>query len=364
MKKKLFLTLIPLAALSLFLAACGSSVAAGSWPGITYDETRSLVYVAYNQSVHALQIENGLERWKFPVEPQGGFATYAAPQLTEDGQLIIGGYNNTLYSLNPENGALNWPFAEAGNRYIGSALAIGELIFAPNADQRLYILDGQGNLVNTFPTQDPQWGQPASDGSSVYLTSMDHFLYALDAQSGEELWKLDLEATIVGSPALGADGMLYIGTLDHTLFAVDAQSHREVWRMPTKGWVWATPLILGGQLFVGDLDGIFYGVDAASGVETWRVDTGGAITATPALFNDSLYIGNEAGRLFSISLDGRSRELALPEAYQGPYYSSPIVAGDLLLLGLTNNPSILVALDEAGSIVWSFPPAAGQPATP
>ena len=356
MKKKHLLTLIPVLALSLLLTACGEAVAAGSWPGITYDESRSLVYVAHNQSAHALQIENGLERWKFPAEALGGFATYAAPQLTADGQLIIGGYNNSLYSLNPENGAQNWAFTGAGNRYIGSALVAGEQIFAPNADQRLYILGSQGNLVKTFATRDPLWGQPASDGSVVYLTSMDHFLYALDAQSGDELWKLDLEATIVSSPVLDADGILYVGTLDHTLFAVDTQSQREVWRMTTQGWVWAAPLIVDGQLFIGDLDGIFYGVDAASGQEEWRVDTGGAITGTAALFNDSLYIGNESGRLFSISLDGRSWELALPEAYKGSYYGSPVVAGDLLLIGMTNNENIAIALDSDDSVVWHFVP--------
>lgn len=356
MKKKHLFTLLPLLALSLFITACGEAVAAGSWPGISYDETRGLLYVANNQFVHAIQIENGLETWQFPAEPQGAFSTYAAPQLTEDGQLIIGGYDNTLYSVNPENGLQNWTFPGAGNRFIASPLPVGDQIFAPNADHRMYILGPQGNLVKTFSTQDPQWGQPASDGSTVYLASMDHFLYAIEAQSGEGTWSLDLDSTIVGSPALGADGMLYVGTLDHTLFAVDTQSHREAWRLPTQGWVWATPLVVDGQLFVGDLDGIFYGVDAASGDELWRVDTGGAITGTAALFNDSLYIGNEAGRLFSISLDGRSREVPLPEAYQGLYYGTPVVAGDLLLLGLTNNESIVIALDNENAVVWNFVP--------
>jgi outer membrane protein assembly factor BamB len=258
--------------------------------------------------------------------------------------------------VNVENGLQNWTFPGANNRFIASPLPVGDQIFAPNADQRMYILGSRGELVGTFPTQDPQWGQPASDGSTIYLTSMDHFLYAIDAQSRDEQWKLDLEATIVGSPALGADGMLYVGTLDHTLFGVDTQSHREAWRMATQGWVWATPLVVEGQLFVGDLDGIFYGVDAASGDELWRVDTGGAITGTAALFNDSLYIGNEAGRLFSISLDGRSREVPLPEAYQGLYYGTPVVAGDLLLLGLTKNENIVIALDSENSVVWNFAP--------
>jgi outer membrane protein assembly factor BamB len=356
MKKKHLLTLIPLIALALLLSACGSSVAAGSWPGLSYDEARGLVYVANNQAVHAVQVENGLERWQFPAEPQGAFTTFAAPSLTEDGQLLVSGYDNILYSLNAETGTQAWSFNGASNRYVGSALAVGEHIFAPNADQRLYVLQSNGALAMTFATQDPQWSQPASDGNFVYLAAMDETLYALDAQGGDEGWSVPLEGTTVGSPVLGPDGLLYIGTFDQLVMAIDTASHREAWRFATQGWVWASPALVEGQLYVGDLDGIFYALDAATGEELWRVDTGGAITGTPAWFNDSLVIGNEAGRLFSITTDGRSRELPLPEAYQGALYGSPIVAGEYLLIGLTANESTVIALDSNNSVAWNFIP--------
>ncbi|HEY4718788.1 MAG TPA: PQQ-binding-like beta-propeller repeat protein [Anaerolineales bacterium] len=356
MKKKHLLTLVPLLALGFLLSACGSAVAAGSWPGISYDDARGLVYVANNQAVHALQVENGLERWQFPAEPQGGFTTHATPELTEDGQLLIGGYDNILYSLNPDSGAQNWTFTGASNRYIGSPLAVAGIIFAPNADQRLYVLEHTGSLLRTFTTKDPQWSQPAGDGSTVYLAAMDEVLYAMDAQSGEELWSLQLEGAMVGSPVLGADGILYVGTFDKTLFAIDTATHREVWRFATQGWVWGSPALIEDQLYLGDLDGFFYALDAASGEELWRLDTGGAITGTPALYNENLIIGNEAGRLFSISLDGRSRELPLPEAFQGPLYGSPVVAGEFLLIGLTGNESALIALDADNTVVWNFIP--------
>lgn len=355
MKKKQILSLVSVAVLSLFLTACGSAVAAGSWPGVTFDEPSGTVYVANNQFVHAVNVENGTERWQYPAEARGDFLTFAAPKLTTDAQLIVAAYDNKLYSLSPQNGSQIWAFAGASNRYIGAALPVGELIFAPNSDQKVYIVDGRGALVQTFGTQDPIWSEPASDGSVVYLTSMDHHLYALDAIRGDELWNADLGGTIVGAPVLG-DGLIYVGTLDHSLVAVNADSGREVWRFTTTGWVWASPTLVEGQLFVGDLDGHFYALDAASGEKLWQVDTGGAITGSAAFFADSLYIGNGAGQLYSIGLDGRSRQLALPEAYEGPLYGSPIVAGDLLLIGLTGKESTLIALDVDGNVVWNFVP--------
>lgn len=356
MKKAQLLKLLPLFALGLLLSACGSAAAAASWPGITVDPASGQAFVAYNQHVYALQAENGVEQWRFPAEPQGGFSTFAPPTLTTDGQLIVSGYDNKLYSVDPVTGAQNWVFSGATNRYVGSALSSDASVFAPNADYKLYKLSSNGGLQSTYATHDPQWGQPVSDGELIYLASMDHNLIALDPGGLEEVWSLDLGGTVVGTPVLAEDGQLYVGTLNQAVVAVDIASHREAWRFETQGWVWASPLLVEGQLFVGDLDGIFYALDAATGNELWRVDTGGAITGSAALFADSLYVINDDGHVLSISLDGRSSELPLPEDYQGSLYGSPVVAGDLLLIGLTNNTNLVVALDASGAVAWAFAP--------
>lgn len=356
MKTKQFIKFLPLLLLSLLLSACGGAVASGSWPGITYDEPNGMVYVAYGQHAYGLQAENGAQRWRFPSEPQGGLMTYAAPKLSEDGQLLVGGYDHNMYSVNPENGVQNWVFQGASSRYIGAALPLGGQIFAPNADHNLYVLSENGSLVRTFSTNEPQWGDALDGGDAVYLTAMDHMLYALDAASGDEIWSLDLGGTIVGSPTIDESGTLYVGTLERAVVAVDTATRDIKWTFTTTGWVWATPLVVEDQIVVGDLDGFFYSIDAVSGRQNWQIDTTGAITGSAALFGESLYVVNEAGTLLSVSLDGRSRELALPEAYEGPLYGTPVVAGDLLLIGLTNNPTIVIALDSGGSVVWNFEP--------
>ncbi len=357
MKKKHLLTLLPLFLISLFLTACGSAVAAGSWPGITVDEARGVAYVAYNKNVYAVKIDNGVEAWRFPTEALGGFTTFAAPQLTPDDHLVVSGYDNIAYSLNADGGSQSWTFSGGSNRYIGSALSADGLVYVPNADHHLYALNSDGALQWSFSTGEPIWSQPATDGENIYVTGMDHQLYALDAQSGQEQWSLDLAGTMVGTPVLGENNMLYTGTLDHAVYAVNTQSHRQAWKFETQGWVWGHPLLSDGNLYVGDLNGFVYALDAATGKQLWQVDTGGAVTGSPALFNDSIYVINEAGKLISISLDGHSREITLPEAYQGPMYGTPVVVGDVMLIGLTANTSLLIAIDKDGAIVWNFTPA-------
>ncbi|MCW5877629.1 MAG: PQQ-binding-like beta-propeller repeat protein [Anaerolineales bacterium] len=352
MKKTHVLILLPL---MLLLAACGTPQDAGSWPGVSLNEDASVAYVAYGPHVYAVQTTNGAEAWRFPAE-SGAFNSYAPVQAGPDGNLLVSGYDHVFYSLDADTGSQQWAFNAGGNRYIGSALAVGQLVYAPNSDHKLYALDNRGNLQWSFTTGEPIWSQPASDGSTLYVASMDHMLYALDAQSGEQLWSLDLGGTTVSNPLLGPDGTLYVGTLAQSVAAVDTTRGQIAWTTDTEGWVWGEAALVDDLLVIGDLEGYLYALDAASGRQVWRGQTNGAITGAPTWFQDSLYVINEAGSLYAFSLDGRSRQLALPESYAGALYGTPVAAGELLLLGLNGNDSVLIALDSSGSVVWSFTP--------
>jgi outer membrane protein assembly factor BamB len=364
MKKKHFAVLMPLLIISLFLSACGSAVPAGAWPGITYDESRGLVYLAYNQSVLALRVEDGVTQWKYPAEAQPAFQVFSAPQLAADQQLIIGTYGNQLYKLNPDNSgnpAPNWPFNGASNRYIGSALVVGDSIFAANADGHLYALNLDGQL--DWPDQDnrgPLWTQPVSDGEILYIPSMDHRIYAIEMASGDPVpgWEngLDLGSAIVGQPALSEDGLLFVSTLDKSIVTVDTRNGDLLDpNFVTQGSLWSGPALIDGQLYIGDLDGMFYAFDVrGNGESDCTLDLGSAVTGTPTLFDELLYVATEAGQLFSISLDGSISEIPLLEAYQAAKYGSPVVAGDLLLIGMVNSDVILIAVDASGKVAWQY----------
>lgn len=334
--------------LTLALSACGT-VPPLSWPGITADEANGRVYLAYASHVTALNSDSGSQIWQYPAE-NGSFSSFAAPVLSDD-ELLVSGYNNTLYSLNPANGVENWNFAGASNHFIGSPLAADGHIFASNSDHNLYALDANGALLWTFSSGQPQWGQPAFDGNAVYVASLDHNLYAVNAANGEELWSLDLGGTLVSSPLLH-EGVIYIGTLNSEVVAVDATNGSELWRTATAGWVWGTPALFESQLLVGDLSGFLYSLDPVSGEQLWQVDTDGSITGTPLVHNENIYVLNEAGRVLSLSLDGN---INWNQDFNAELYGSVVTAGDLILFGQHNNTTTLVALNESGSTVWTYP---------
>jgi len=364
MKSKQTFLLITLILLSITLSACvgGAATAASSWPGLTV--VGDTAYVAYNQHIYAINVADGKEIWRYPVAANSKISFYAAPVKTSDGQLLAGGYDHVLYSLNPATGTENWTFPGAKNRYVGTPLASEAGIFAPAADDNLYALDFKGKQLWSFPTKGAQWAQPVADPDCkcIYLASMDHHLYAIDAVSGKQEWVTeDLGGAMVGTPAYASDGTLYIGTFGSEMLAINATNGQVRWRVRTDGWVWGGPILKDNLLYFGDLSGAFYAMDTTNGQVKWKIKPDGPITESPLLTDELIYFTTQAGSLYGVSYSSEIRitkPLAcLPDKACGDLYTAPALAGDKILVAPTGMEQVLFALNLNGDQVWSFIPA-------
>jgi outer membrane protein assembly factor BamB len=372
--KLTFKTLVLLIFLSVTLSACAggaAATAASSWPGLTV--AGDTAFLAYNQHVYAINIANGEEKWRFPSEADPKISFYAPPALTDDGQLLVGGYDHVLYSLDPQTGTVIWPFKGAKNRYIGEPLVGQNGIFAPNADRTLYALDFQGNSLWPYHTEGEQWAKPIADPACecIYLATMDHRIYAINALDGSEEWKTDdLGGSAVGTPAYGPEGTLFIGTFNSEMLAIDAKSGRILWQTPTDGWVWGGPAYKDGVLYFGDLKGSFYALKASNGEVLWKITPDGPIAQPPLLMDDTIYFTTEAGSIYALDYNSGIRwEQNLKAIYtlddqgnkrflKGKLYTSPAIAGDKILVAPTGVNEHLIALDMNGSekSIWVFIP--------
>ena len=117
-------------------------------------------------------------------------------------------------------------------------------------------------LVWTFKTDVRSVGfgsSPAVAGGVVYVGSLDNWLYALDARTGQEKWRFKTDDDVFSSPAV-AGGMVYVGSWDNWLYALDAETGQEKWRFKTGGPVASSPAIAGGVVYFSSLDGYLYAV--------------------------------------------------------------------------------------------------------
>lgn len=353
MKSKITITLTILT-LALLLSACGGqgTTVASGWASLTSDDETA--YVSFNTQVYAINLTTGTERWHFPAEPDAKISFYAAPALTGDGNLIVGGYDNILYQVDTQTGQ-GLPFFDgAEDRYIGGPLVTSGLVLAPSADHNLYALDQSGQLVWQYETEEPLWAQPATDPACncIYLTSMDHKVYAFELETGRLMWRSpDLGGAIVGTPAVSDDKVVYVGTFANEMVSLDAATGSELWRFAANDWVWAGPAVSEDALYFGDISGTFFALDRQNGEVLWQIQPDGAIVGTPLVTEDSIYFTTEEGSLVSVTPDGAIR---WNQSLDTSLHAGPVAAGDTILVATSNPENLLIAVDRNGVRKWSF----------
>lgn len=119
-----------------------------------------------------------------------------------------------------KNLKVKWAFAYPNGRHNSQPVLIGEQVFVSAAPGRVYSLDADSGC--THWVYEPDAGVratvsvgpiPGSDRHAVFVGTTDRFVHAVDAQTGERIWKTQVgelaEARVTGAPILHGD-TLYV----------------------------------------------------------------------------------------------------------------------------------------------------------
>jgi len=147
-----------------------------------------------------------------------------------------------------------------------------------------------------FPDASVAWSQPTVAGGRVFVGSQNGTVYALDARSGCIRWTYSarggVRTAIAIGPAVGAaPPAAYFGDTAANLYAIDADSGRELWVRKVDehplARVTASPAVHEGRVYVGmssyeesqgadpqygccTFRGSVTALDAANGAVVWR----------------------------------------------------------------------------------------------
>ncbi len=395
--------LLILAATMVFLTACVDTTP--SWPGLAANA--QLAFVAFQQQVHAVDLSNGKPVWDFPAKADGNMGTfYAVPAVGEKVLIVAaegptGSNSGILFGLDPaqstatgkwqwclvfdakgdkrqqsqqwncqlapgaeDHGLLGFfaaPSDSLDNRLFGGIAIVGDTAYFGMASGRVYAVDTTTGAVTARYTEIARavWATPLVSDDTVYVTSLDHYVYALNRADLRLKWKQDLGASSAGTPAL-AQGMLYIGSFNNKLHAFDAATGAEKWSKDTGNWVWGGPIVNDGMLYFTDLSGMVYALDAQSGGQKWGVTPGGIIRASPTVISDTVYVGDEAGKLYALNLSDGGVRWSQPQTATGKpgqLLAAPLVVNDLVLVTPYQGDNLLVAYTTAGEFKWPFAPS-------
>jgi outer membrane protein assembly factor BamB len=354
--KHVFVILLALTA-AMLLSGCGADVLMGSsWPGLATDG--EVAYLADGQHVYAVSLSDGREIWRYPEEADNNLLFIAQPAVAEDGTLIVGsgGNDHRLVALDTSSGVPRekWTFNGASDRWIGTPLVVGETVFAPNVDGSLYVLDTQGRAIETVDLGGSIWSQPVADESKVYVSSMDHQVYAVDLQSYDATWSTsDLGGAAPGSPLLGPNGDLFVGTFNAEIVRVNPANGGSTPFVSAANWVWGAPVADGGTFYFGDLDGFFYAVDSASGEVLWSIQPDGPIVGSALVMTDFIVFATESGTVYAVDRDGN---IVWSEPVGGKIYTTPVAGKDRIVVAPTETDYKLVILDTNGNQINTFEP--------
>jgi outer membrane protein assembly factor BamB len=356
MKIKTISIVSSIAVLAILLAGCATGLTASSWPGMTAD--KDYAFIAGGSFVYAVNRQTGVEAWRFPAKASAANPFFARPQLTPDGQqLIVGGFDKKLYSLNPLNGAEIWRFEQAKDRWVGGALVTADGIYAANADYKVYALTFSGAAKWAAPFQADQsiWGSPVTDNTNIYFGTLGRKVYAVDLQTGKQVWVKELNGAIFGSPALAPDNKsIFVGTFDKQLVSLSINDGSILSTQTVSSWIWEGPAVDDQYVYVGDAAGMLYAFPLSANGKPWTQQLNGTIIATPLVIDGTLTVGTESGNLYFMDTSGQNlRSITVP----GKVYSTVANAGDMLLVAPTGGDSLLLGVDLNGTTKWSFIPA-------
>ncbi len=357
MKRFLLISLVLFGA--VLLSACSGSANTSSWPGLAADD--KMAYLANGSSIYAVRLSDGTKAWTYTGK-SGTPLFYADPVLTTDGQLLVGsaGRDYELTSLDIATGQKKWAFV-AGDRWVAPPLVVGDTVYAANNDGTLYALKlATGDRLWALPISRDLWGAPVTDGKLIFVSSLDHFLYAVDPLEHTIVWKVNLGGSAPGSPVLNSDGTtLFIGSFAKKIFAVDSATGSVRWTADTKDWIWSAPALGGDSLFAADISGNIYSLGAPNGKNAWpTLQPDGPITGSPLVLSgstsqagDSILVATESGSLFAFDATGvKMWEVNVG----GQIYTSPVAAGELIVVAPLNTDFLLAAVSKDGKLLWKF----------
>lgn len=182
-------------------------------------------------------------------------------------------------------------------------------------------------------------------------------LYALNALTGEEVWRFEAGGSLVSTPHV-ADGRLTVGSLDDHVYQLDARTGALLWSFETGGDVYSSPssdmCCTTRRIFVGSRDGNLYALDADDGTERWRYAMGGEIWASPATDSSGLYATSRSGRVAAFDVD-TLEPLWTFDAGEGIDATPAVGGSDRRRLFVGDYGGDFHALDaETGDLLWQI----------
>jgi outer membrane protein assembly factor BamB len=324
-------------------------------PGLYGDGDASDDRSAHRWMLSAIDKRTGKIRWDRTAahgEPRNKRhikSTYASSSPVTDGRIVVAWFGSQGIYAYDFAGGLRWSvdlgrvdmgaydipsyeWGPASSPIIWHGLVIVQC--DTQADSFLLALNAEtGETVWKTDRQElPSWGTPTivtTAAGPELVTNASNFVRGYDPNSGRELWRLGGSSKITAPTPIFADGLHIVASGraperpvfavragargDLTLASGESASAHVAWSKTGRGSYMPTPLAYRGLLYVLANNGVFDAYDIATGKEIYRQRlpvVGSGYSASPVAADGKIYLSNEDGEMLVVAAGATFKHIA------------------------------------------------------
>lgn len=287
-----------------------------------------VVYIGGSEKFYAIDAKTGKLIWSIPVDGPAN----ASPAV-HGNTLYFGDFSGKIYALDRKDGTIKWTFSYDGERKFGAKGLHGM------EPKDKYMTD-DWDFFNS---------SPAISDNKLYVGSGNGKIYALDLDSGKEVWSFQTGEVVHSSPAI-AYGNIYVGSWDSYFYCLDAETGEKQWAYQTgidtinynQVGIQSSPVIADSMVYFGCRDAHIYALNAISGDLKWKqFNDYSWIIASPVLDEENIYYTTSDSYEF-IALNRHTGDSLYSLPTKGYGFSSPARANHLIYYGVFNGDLVAV----------------------
>ena len=265
----------------------------------------------------------------------------------------------SCYSLS--SGKKMWEF-KSGNRIVGTPAASNGVVVFGSADKKIYGVNAKtGKLCWEYTAKEAVLGAVTIDNGIAYIGASDHTFRAIDVKTGKLRWEYtDVKGYIETRPLI-YEGKVIFGAWDNNLYALDKESGRELWKWngnltrmhfsPAAVW----PVAANGKVFITDPQRAMTAIDANSGKTIWRTFQS-TVRETIGLSADKmrLYSKTMQDSVVCFSTEGNVPKQIWATDVKFGYEHAPsmLVEKDGVVFGSTKSGVVFALEAFSGKLLW------------
>ena len=265
----------------------------------------------------------------------------------------------SCYSLS--SGKKMWEF-KSENRIVGTPAASNGVVVFGSADKKIYGVNAKtGKLCWECPAKEAVLGAVTIDNGIAYIGASDHTFRAIDVKTGKLRWEYtDVKGYIETKPLIYEDKVIF-GAWDNNLYALDKESGRELWKWngnltrmhfsPAAVW----PVAANGKVFITDPQRAMTAIDVNSGKTIWRTFQS-TVRETIGLSSDKrrLYSKTMQDSVVCFSTEGNVPKQIWATDVKFGYEHAPsmLVEKDGVVFGSTKSGVVFALEAFSGKLLW------------